>query len=100
MTSHKIAFLILGLMVAGCAYPTSTAIQGQDKGGIFVADAPADARLVIDGADMGSAAQYDGKKQIVELPPGMHSVEFVTAAGTVKKNVYVGAGAKVGVDAR
>lgn len=90
-------FLILATL-CGCAYPTSSIVQGADSSGIFVVSAPLAAHLFVDGRDVGEAASFDGKKSFFAVDPGQHRVAVQGSGGSLyDRTVYVGVGSRVSI---
>lgn len=84
-------------LLAGCAYPVTTTEQGGPAAGLYFPKVPAGAHAVIDGADAGEAAYFDGHK-LLTVSPGPHRV--VVQAGPAKlydQTVYVGDAARVAI---
>lgn len=79
------------LALAGCSYPNSTVRTVDSRPFISIANAPPSAILVIDGVQIGLAADYDGKKQKLQLERGTHKVAILQAGQVVFENtVYLG----------
>jgi hypothetical protein len=93
--------LLFGLIsvMGACTYPSRTIEQGGNMvTGIYFEGAPAGARLMLDGADAGEAAAFDGSAAILAVSPGTHNV-VVTAGGReiYNEQVYVGSGSRVSI---
>lgn len=82
---------VAGLVLAACAYPTTSTTQGGTSSAIYFEAFPETAEVFVDGELVGSAAQYDGTEQTLAVPTGTHAV-VVRSNGTVlyDKKVYVG----------
>jgi hypothetical protein len=83
-------------LVAGCAYPVSTVVQGSASAGLFFSGAPIDAHVWVDGVDAGVASTFDGKKMVLTVAPGRHQV-VVKGSGALiyDQPVFVGAENKI-----
>jgi hypothetical protein len=93
--------IISVLLTAGCAYPVSTTQQGGTDTTLTLSSAPAGARLLVDGADVGDAEQYTGGKFSVNVRPGKHRVAIVLNGETIySSEVYAGAGANTEIEVR
>lgn len=77
MRYNAFSILLLCFVFAACSYPQSSSTQGSDRPGIYVTGAPENAEIIVDGLNMGGAAQFDGKKKFLELEPGAHRVSVV-----------------------
>ncbi|MDA1321539.1 MAG: hypothetical protein O3B99_04530 [Proteobacteria bacterium] len=81
-------------LTAGCVknYPTREAVQGAPAGILKLSTAPADARLIVDGRDMGPVSALAAG---ASLTPGRHEIA-VTQGGRVlhAQAVIVAAGAQ------
>jgi hypothetical protein len=86
--------LCAALAAGGCVqnYPTREAVQGAPAGVLKLSNAPADARLIVDGRDMGPVSALAGG---AALTPGRHEIA-VTQGGRVlhAQTVMVAAGAQ------
>lgn len=93
-----IAAAILGCVtVGGCVqnYATREVEQGAAAGALFVANAPQNARVLVDGRDVGGVGQSPTG---IPLSPGRHDV--VVEAGGQRLHsqaIFVSAGARVEV---
>ena len=101
---HTILFLSIGLVLAvtACAYPSGSIQQGGNvQGGLYFEGAPIGARVMLDGADAGEVAAFDGNAAILAVAPGMHNV-VVTAGGSTiyDEQVFVGSGSRVQIGIR
>jgi hypothetical protein len=86
---------IAALLLAGCAYPVSSIGQGADPGHLRFAG-PAGLSIRVDGQDRG--ALQDAKPIVVDVAPGRHTVEEVSAGRVVLHREYeVGAGSTIDV---
>ena len=86
-------FFSVLLLLAGCAYPTSSVKVLDDRPSILVQNAPQDAVLLVDGLEMGQARLYDGSNKVLLLEPGTHRVE-VKSQGTLihSEKIFLGDG--------
>jgi hypothetical protein len=94
---RAVVFAGMALLLAGCVYPHSQTEQGTAAGQLYFPGAPPNARIVLDGQDVGMASSFDGR-QTLSVQPGTHRV-VVSSAGSalIDKKFYVDAGAKVAV---
>ena len=91
----RLTCLIFLATLGGCAYPNTQIEQGADKGLLIFSSVAADARVILDGQDAGSAASYQGKNALA-VRPGTHRVVLMRGTTTLlDKKYYVDAGAKV-----
>jgi len=85
--------LCAALAAGGCVqnYPTREAMQGASAGMLKLRNAPADARLIVDGRDLGpvsalggGAALTPGRHEVVVSQGGrvLHAQTVIVAAGT------------------
>ncbi|MEO6666665.1 MAG: hypothetical protein ABIO65_07830 [Nitrospiria bacterium] len=85
---------MLGVLI-GCAYPNQQVHAVDDRPGLYIAGAPADAILYVDGLDMGPASKFDGQPNVLALVPGTHRVEIRRGTGTIHSTViFLGEGVK------
>ncbi len=88
-----IPFSMLSIVIAACVYPTQRLVVPDDRPSLSVKNAPADAVLFVDNMDMGSAAQYDGKKKVLPVERGKHRVVVKCGNTTVySQEMYAGGG--------
>lgn len=94
-----ILYLGLILSVSACTYPSRTIEQGGNmQGGIYFEGAPVGARVMLDGADAGDVAAFDGSAAILSVSPGTHHVVITMGASTIYDHqVYVGSGSRVSI---
>lgn len=89
---------VLMLFVASCAYPITTVEQGTESASLYFTGAPPNARVLIDGADAGEAAFFDGRRHVLAVSPGRHAVRVVLGDAELYANdIYAGAGARLEV---
>jgi len=74
--------LALTTALAGCSMPVTTVRSVENRPGIAIAGAPADALVLIDGVSAGTAASYNGEPNVLIVEPGTHRV-VVHQGGTV-----------------
>lgn len=94
---RRVVFAGMAILLAGCAYPNSQTEQGTAPGQLYFPGAPPDARVQVDGRDVGMASSFDGR-QTLSVSPGTHRVVVSSTGGAfIDKKYYVDAGAKVAV---
>jgi hypothetical protein len=83
--------LAAGAILAACAYPSSSTVQGGTSSALYFESFPADAVVTVDGQTVGTVGQFDGADQTLAVAPGTHVVQ-VTQGGTVLHDgkVFVG----------
>lgn len=85
------ASLGLGLVVAACAYPTSTVVQGGTSSAIYFEAFPEDAVVTVDGQSVGTVGDFDGLGQTLAVVPGTHLVQVIHFGNVLHdKKVFVG----------
>lgn len=98
MKMNKVVLVALcAAMMSGCVqnYASREVSQGAATGSLTVANAPQDARLLVDGRDLGSVADL---KAGAALTPGRHEVVIQQAGRRLHAQaVMVAAGARVEV---
>ncbi|WP_433952199.1 hypothetical protein [Brevundimonas diminuta] len=98
MKMNKVVLVALcAAMMSGCVqnYASREVSQGAAAGSLTVANAPQDARLLVDGRDLGSVADL---KAGAALTPGRHEVVIQQAGRRLHAQaVMVAAGARVEV---
>lgn len=63
------------LLLTACAYPTTSVRTLEEKPRLAFANASPTAMLFINGILIGPAADYDGKKNTLQVGTGTHTVE-------------------------
>ena len=79
----KIIVLILALALTACALPTTKVNAGTARPTLTVLGAPANAVLFIDGLQIGTAANYNGKPNNLLIEEGVHRVELRQGASVL-----------------
>lgn len=95
--NNVVVVALCAAMVSGCVqnYATREVVQGAEAGRLTVANAPSDARLLVDGRDLGPVAEL---KTGAALTPGRHEVVIQQAGRRLHAQaVMVSAGARVEV---
>mgnify|MGYP006297962561 CR=1 FL=1 len=89
----EITVIGLALLLGGCVYPSESVQTLDDRPMLSIKGAPDGAVLLVDGVEMGNAAQYDGDKRVLRIEPGTHSIQ-VRKGDTLyhQGQVYVGSG--------
>jgi len=97
MMKKAVLVALCAAMLSGCVqnYATREVAQGAEAGRLMVANAPLDARLLVDGRDLGPVAEL---KTGAALTPGRHEVVIQQAGRRLHAQaVMVSAGARVEV---
>lgn len=90
---HLLIIFIMITMIAGCAYPGTTAQVVDDRPSIAVQGAPKDAVLYVDDLNMGLADTYDGRPKVLLLEPGKHKIEIKSEGHILlSEKVFLGSG--------
>ncbi len=77
-------FILLALLLQGCTYPDTAQVEQKDsRPSIGVSGSPKGAVLYVDGLEMGTTIQFDGKQNVLLVESGKHLVEVKTADGKV-----------------
>ena len=101
MMNAKITTVLLSLaiLIGACTYPSRTIEQGGNlQGGIYFEGAPAGARVIVDGADAGEAAGFDGSNAILTVVSGTHNVVVMSAGRAIyDQQIYVGSGSRLAI---
>jgi hypothetical protein len=96
MRISVLAALVVPFSLGACAYPVTTAEQGAAPSGLYFTGVPEDARVLVDMADAGLAAAYDGKKAVLEIKPGRRRVIVQSNSSKLyDQNIYVGPGSRM-----
>jgi hypothetical protein len=74
--------LIVIAVLTGCM-PQTTVRTGMAPPTLIVTGAPSGSVLVVDGLDMGLAAQYDGNPKVLAVLEGTHQVEVRLGSNVV-----------------
>jgi hypothetical protein len=83
------ACVALAVSAGGCVYPTSSTQQGGVNSSLSFAGLPGSASISVDGAPVGTAADYAAK--VLAVAPGTHRVIVKNGGQTlVDRDVYVG----------
>jgi len=91
------AAILCGATMAGCVqnYAEREIVQGAAAATVTFPNAPQEARILIDGRDLGAISQHPNG---VALSSGRHDIIITTGAQQLHKQaVYVSAGARVEV---
>lgn len=85
------ASLATSLVIAACAYPTSTVVQGGTSSAIYFEAFPADAVVMVGGQSVGTVGDFDGSDQTLAVAPGTHLVQVIHGGSVLHdKKVFVG----------
>jgi hypothetical protein len=71
------------LALAACTGPTTVLRTVDTRPAIAVTGAPSGALLFLDGVAVGSAADYDGRPNVLRVEPGAHALEIRDRSGRV-----------------
>jgi hypothetical protein len=86
------AIVIAIAALTGCM-PQTTVRTGMSPPTLMVTGAPSGSELVVDGLDMGSAAQYDGNPKVLAVLEGTHQVEVRLGSNVVhREKAFVSSG--------
>lgn len=87
-----ITALALSITVSGCSYPESQTIQGGSDSGLFISPSvPAAASVYVDNVLVGTAGEFDGANNILDVSTGSHKVAVRDGSSVlIEKTVYVG----------
>lgn len=91
------ALALAGAAMSGCVqnYAEREIVQGREAAIMTVVNAPADARVLVDGRDMGTVSQFEAG---LALTPGRHDVAIVRGGTRLhQQGVFAAAGARVEV---
>ena len=100
MSNRRLACSLGMLLLTSCAYPMSTIEQGGNGASLYFPNAAAGIRVFLDGADMGDATTYDGRKSVLGVIPGPHRVALRQGVATIyDRQVYIGADARMAIEA-
>jgi hypothetical protein len=75
--------LAILLLLAACAMPSQAARTRDTRPALAVTGAPAGSQLIVDGLEVGAAATYDGRTNVLRLEPGTHEIAVRDASGKV-----------------
>ena len=89
---HFLALIGIALLAA-CSMPQTTVRTGLPAPTLIVRGAPSASVLVVDGMEMGRAAQYDGNPNVLAVLEGTHQVEVRLGANVVyREKTFVSSG--------
>jgi hypothetical protein len=93
----KLLVLCMAAMaLCGCAYPTSSVVQGAEAGHLRFADSPIGAQITIDGRAVG--ARTDDRPVVYDVPPGRHVIQAGSGGNLLFQREYdVGAGSTLDI---
>ena len=87
-----LVIMIVIAALTGCM-PQTTVRTGMSPPTLMVTGAPSGSVLVVDGLDMGSAAQYDGNPKVLAVLEGTHQVEVRLGSNVVhREKAFVSSG--------
>jgi hypothetical protein len=86
----NIYFLMALLFVFGCSMPSTTVKTVDSRPSIAIKGASATADLIIDGLNVGKAAEYGGDPKTMIIEPGTHRVSIIENGNVVyEQNIFV-----------
>jgi hypothetical protein len=71
----RLLLLAVALAVTGCKNPRGDVSVPTLGPRLLLANAPADAQLLIDSKPVGEARRFNGDPEVLQLEPGTHLVE-------------------------
>lgn len=88
--------LLLLLLAAGCLAPTTAVRTTDTRPALLIEGAPRGAVLFVDGNDVGDAASWAGRPDVLRVEAGTHQLEVRNASGAVlfRQRVFVADGTK------
>ena len=80
------------VLLSACALPESSVNVGDERPRISFSGVTKGDVFFVDGLEMGSAQQYNGKPNVLLLEKGRHKVEVRSSAGKIllSEEVYLG----------
>jgi uncharacterized lipoprotein YajG len=88
----SLAILVAIAALTGCM-PQTTVRTGMSPPTLMVTGAPSGSVLLVDGLDMGSAAQYDGNPKVLAVLEGTHQVEVRLGSNVIhREKAFVSSG--------
>lgn len=90
----KHLLVLVGMaLLAACSLPQTTVRTGLPAPTLIVTGAPSGSVLVVDGLQMGSAAQYDGNPKVLAVLEGTHQVEVRLGSNVIyREKAFVSSG--------
>ena len=83
--------LVVALVLAACTYPNTSVNTVDDRAQLQFANASEGAVVILDGALIGPAAQFDGRDKTLAVQHGMHHVEVRDGGRTLySQDIYLG----------
>lgn len=95
-----LSLALVGAGLSGCVqnYAEREIVQGREAALMSIVNAPAEARVVVDGRDMGTVGQYQAG---LVLEPGRHDVAIMHGGAPIHQQaVFAAAGARIEVRVR
>ncbi len=90
MKTSKIALLLIGLLLVGCAMPSTVVKSTDTRPSIAILGAQEGSLLYVDGLNMGKANNYDGKPNVLMVEAGTHKISIVAGNKIVyEKSIFV-----------
>lgn len=86
----KCFFTIALLFTFGCSMPSTTVRSVDARPSIAIKGASATSNLLIDGLNVGKAAEYDGDPKKMMIEPGTHRVSIIDKGRVIyEQNIFV-----------
>ena len=90
MRVNNAILTLIGLLLVGCAMPTTVVKTTDTRPRISITGAPEGSLLYVDGINMGSAAQFDGHPDVLIIQSGTHKVQVYSNNKAIfEKNIFV-----------
>jgi hypothetical protein len=93
--TYILTIILAAFLISSCCGMPKTSVSTISNAGfVKITASPEDADVYIDGTRVGTAMEYDGRKQVLELESGKHKIEIKKEGyHSYSREVMVGAGA-------